>query len=128
MHDTIAAAAGPRPAAEVTLRRFRGRGPAFSSRNPPGLCRADDLMLAVSELASNAVLHSPSGNGGTVTVRIRTALRWARAEVTDDGPAGTLQAAGNGWGLEIVRAVTDRCGAASLPDGRRTAWAEVTWP
>ena len=49
--------------------------------------RADDLMLAVTELTTNAVVHSASGRGGSVTVRLRTAPRWARLEVTDFGPA-----------------------------------------
>jgi two-component sensor histidine kinase len=93
----------------------------------PDCPRADDLILAVSELASNAIVHSASGQGGTVSVRVRTAPRWARAEVTDDGPAAGVIAARNGWGLEIIAGITDQTGALIRPDGRRTAWAEVTW-
>ena len=52
-----------------------------------GCPRTDDLVLAVSELASNAVIHSASGQGGTFTIRLRTAPRWARVEITD----GTCQ-------------------------------------
>ena len=52
-----------------------------------GCPRTDDLVLAVSELASNAVIHSASGQGGTFTIRLRTAPRWARVEIADDGPA-----------------------------------------
>jgi len=52
-----------------------------------GCPRADDLALAVTELATNAVAWSAAGHGdsGTFTVRVRTAPRWARIEVTDPG-------------------------------------------
>jgi serine/threonine-protein kinase RsbW len=90
--------------------------------------RAADLVLAMSELASNAVLHSASGEGGTFVVRVRTAPRWARIEVADGGPALSAAEATNGWGLGIVAAVTDRSGALTAPDGARVAFAEVTWP
>jgi anti-sigma regulatory factor (Ser/Thr protein kinase) len=93
-----------------------------------GCPRTDDLLLAVSELASNAVIHSTSGQGGTFTVRVRKAPRWARAEIADQGPAATSQQAHNGWGLAIVAGVTDRTGADIQPNGHRIAWAEVSWP
>jgi hypothetical protein len=48
-------------------------------------------------------------------------------ETTGDGPAASRPAHANGWGLQIVAGVTDRCGAAIGPGGQRTAWAEVTW-
>lgn len=92
-----------------------------------GCPRADDLLLAITELASNAVLHSASGRGGTFTVQIRTAPRWARIDVADEGPAANPTTPGNGWGLAIVADVTDRTGADIADGGRRTAWAEVGW-
>lgn len=94
----------------------------------PWCPRVDDLVLAVSEFATNAVTWSASGRGGFMVVRVRTAPRWARVEVTDEGPARDAAGAGNGWGLPIVGCVTDRSGASELADGRRVAWAEVTWP
>jgi hypothetical protein len=94
----------------------------------PGCPRIDDLLLAVTELASNAVIHSASGQGGTFSVGVRTAPRWVRAEVTDQGPAAITPQACNGWGLAIVAGVTDRTGADLRPNGHRCAWAEVTWP
>jgi anti-sigma regulatory factor (Ser/Thr protein kinase) len=84
-------------------------------------------MLAVTELASNAVLHSASGRGGTFTVRIRAAPQWARIDVADEGPAADPGLPGNGWGLAIVADVTDRTGATIAGGGQRTAWAEVGW-
>jgi hypothetical protein len=49
----------------------------------PDCPRIEDLLLAVSELASNSIIHSASGQGGTFLVRVRTAPRWARAEIAD---------------------------------------------
>jgi signal transduction histidine kinase len=117
---------------EVTLPGIPASVPAarrFVREALPGCPRADDLMLAVSELTSNAIVHSASGQGGSITVRVRTAPPgWARVEVTDDGPASGQLPEGNGWGLGIVRAVTDRAGSTMGAEGRLTAWAEVIWP
>jgi anti-sigma regulatory factor (Ser/Thr protein kinase) len=85
----------------------------------PGCPRADDLLLAITELASNAVLHSASGRGGTFTMQIRTVPCWARINVADEGPTAGPGVPGNGWGLAIVADVTDRNGAIIAGDGRR---------
>jgi two-component sensor histidine kinase len=85
-------------------------------------------MLAVTELASNGISHSASGQGGSFTVRLRLAPSWARIEVTDDGPAVGDPSPRNGWELAIVAGVTDRASAATQRDGCRTAWCEVSWP
>jgi two-component sensor histidine kinase len=90
--------------------------------------RAADLVLAVSELATNAVAWSAAGEHGTFTVTVRTAPRWARIEVTDPGPATAPAAESNGWGLDIVRAITDRAGTDDGPGSSHTTWAEITWP
>ncbi|MEP7023042.1 MAG: ATP-binding protein [Actinomycetota bacterium] len=94
----------------------------------PDCPRADDLMLAVTELTTNTVAHSASGQGGSFTVRLRTAPRWARIEVTDDGPAAGEPGQSNGWGLAIVSDITDRATTVIQPRGCRTAWCEVSWP
>jgi anti-sigma regulatory factor (Ser/Thr protein kinase) len=47
---------------------------------------ADDAVLCVSELATNAVLHSASRNpGGTFTVRASISSDYVRIEVEDNG-------------------------------------------
>jgi anti-sigma regulatory factor (Ser/Thr protein kinase) len=104
------------------------RARRFAAAALDGCPRADDLVLAVSEMATNAIAWSASGCGGTFTVRVRTVPRWGRIEVTDEGPAPVPAASGNGFGLGLVAAVTDRTGHSIGADGRRTAWAEVTWP
>jgi hypothetical protein len=93
-----------------------------------GCPRAADLVQAADELASNAVMWSAAGEGGTFTVTVRTAPRWARVEVTDPGPATTPGGESNGWGLDIVRAITDLAGTDPGPGPARTSWAECTWP
>jgi anti-sigma regulatory factor (Ser/Thr protein kinase) len=126
----------PPPAAAVTLPGTAASVPAarqFIRRALAGCPRAEDLAQAVTELAANAVTWSAASHGGTFTLRLRTAPRWARIEVTDPGPAPPPPAplppaASNGWGLGIVTAVTDRSGTATGPGRSRTAWAEVTWP
>jgi anti-sigma regulatory factor (Ser/Thr protein kinase) len=108
------------------------------SRALAGCPRSDDLVLAVSELATNAVAWSASGEGGTFLVRVRRVTLWARVEVVDDGPAAVApavpspgpgvpaQPSANGYGLLLVREVTDRCGTKFI-DGKRSSWAECTW-
>jgi anti-sigma regulatory factor (Ser/Thr protein kinase) len=105
-----------------------GTARQFARASLAGCPRADDLVLAVSELAANALAWSASGSGGTFTVRVRTTARWARVEVTDEGPAPVPAASGNGFGLGIVTSVTDRTGHNIGADGARSSWAEVTWP
>jgi two-component sensor histidine kinase len=85
-------------------------------------------MVAVTELATNAISHTASGQNGTFSVRVRTAPRWGRLEVADEGPREGPPASRNGWGLTIVNGVTDRAAAIIRPDGGRVAWCEVTWP
>lgn len=94
----------------------------------PACPRIDDLMAAATELITNAITHSASGQNGTFTVQVRTAPRWARLEVADEGPKKGPPSASNGWGLTIVKGVTDRAAAVIRPDGKRVAWCEVTWP
>jgi anti-sigma regulatory factor (Ser/Thr protein kinase) len=94
-----------------------------------GLTSADDIVLCVSELASNAVLHSSSREpGGQFAVRI-----WActsgriRAEVEDrGGPWSPTPSASEerGRGLVIVAGLATRWGITGSTAGR-VAWLEV---
>ncbi len=95
--------------------------------------RAGDMELITSELASNAILHTPSGSsGGEFTLTVRTAPGWARVEVADSG-AGQWSAPRDGSddeeygrGLAIVAALADKLGHDIRASGQ-TVWAEVTW-
>jgi anti-sigma regulatory factor (Ser/Thr protein kinase) len=131
MMRAVAAAAAIPPGAKITLPGIAAAVPAarrFTAESLASCPRAGDLVLAVSELASNAIAHSASGEGGTFTVRVRTAPRWARVEVADAGPARLPSRTRNGWGLRIVADIADRSGAVTGPDSTRTAFAEATWP
>ena len=49
---------------------------------------ADDATICLSELATNAVIHSDSRNrGGTIGVRVTAGVDLIRVEVTDTGGA-----------------------------------------
>jgi anti-anti-sigma factor len=89
--------------------------------------RAEDLVIAVHELAANAVRHG-AGHG---RLRVWKSGRGLRCEVSDNGahPAagdGARPAAGDGaapWriepghGLSLVRQVADQARLTSGPDG-----------
>jgi anti-sigma regulatory factor (Ser/Thr protein kinase) len=94
--------------------------------------RADDMELIAAELISNAILHTPSGDGGEFTVTVRTGNGWARVEVSDTGtgewhpPDGADLDAEYGRGLAIIAALADKFGHDVSVTGQ-TVWAEVGW-
>jgi anti-sigma regulatory factor (Ser/Thr protein kinase) len=89
----------------------------------------DDISLGVSELATNAIKHTPSGNGGKITVRLAAAGSSIRAEVTNDGrttpakpgPESDAEAE-EGRGILIVEALADAWGVTEHADST-TVWA-----
>jgi serine/threonine-protein kinase RsbW len=96
-----------------------------------GCPAADGVILCLSELAANAVLHSDSGRpGGTFTVRIESCPGASvRIEVADDGGPWLAPAPdpGIGRGLDIIRALAADWGVTPSPAGR-TVWARFDWP
>ncbi|MEO3812720.1 ATP-binding protein [Sphaerisporangium sp. B11E5] len=103
----------------------------------------DSVLLVVSELVSNSVVHSRSSlPGGSVTVYVLHAGARVRVEVLDDGARGfpcmrpTDGAALPGWvgaldtievggrGLRLVDAVA-ACWGVTLRHRRTVTWAEV---
>ena len=91
---------------------------------------ADDVVLVVSELAVNAILHSDSGQpDGTFTVRLRHACGdYVHAEVQDQGSMwdGDLAAsARHPHGLYLVAAVSAACGTAPGPGRSCLVWARL---
>lgn len=98
-----------------------------------GSPRAVDMELIASELITNAIMHTPAGNGGEFTVCVRTGEGWARVEVSDPctgqwhaRPAGRPDDE-YGRGLAIVAALSDKFGHDATPGGQ-TLWAEAHWP
>jgi serine/threonine-protein kinase RsbW len=91
---------------------------------------ADDVILCVSELATNAAIHSDSRrSGGTFTVRTESRPGAdVRIEVEDEGGRWISLAPdpSHGRGLGIVRALADDWGITTTPAGR-AVWARITW-
>jgi anti-sigma regulatory factor (Ser/Thr protein kinase) len=87
----------------------------------------DTARLLVSELVTNAVLHSRSGAGGVVTVTVIVVPEGLRFTVSDGGscvrpqPVDADEATEHGRGLALVRALATTSG--HYGDGRGlTSW------
>jgi anti-sigma regulatory factor (Ser/Thr protein kinase) len=96
----------------------------------PGL---DEILLMTGEVASNAVRHTASGNGGCFDVAVSVTGDMARVEVIDRGGSsepripegGGGGALTGGRGLRIVDALADTWGYGGDELGR-VVWFEVT--
>jgi anti-sigma regulatory factor (Ser/Thr protein kinase) len=90
----------------------------------------DVSRLLVSEAATNAVLHSASGDGGTFSVEYLISDDLLRVEVHDGGgPTGPRRRVHHiesmtGRGLDLFDALSDRWGVDGGPDGW-TVWFEL---
>jgi serine/threonine-protein kinase RsbW len=96
---------------------------------PPSPAR-DDLVLVATELASNALCHTASGQDGWFAVEVTLCQSAVRIGVTDDGgPAAPRviddPAAERGRGLLLVRALAVRTGVAGAGKGR-LVWADIS--
>jgi anti-sigma regulatory factor (Ser/Thr protein kinase) len=72
-----------------------------------GLCERtqDDLLLAVTEAASNVVVHAyPDGRDGGFSLDLHGDARAVVVEISDEGvgPSGAAPSSGGGLGLEII--------------------------
>jgi serine/threonine-protein kinase RsbW len=82
--------------------------------------RLEDFVVAVNELLTNAVRHG----GGTGHVTVRHVDGAVVCEVSDRGAGLGSVAPGKpapdqpgGWGLYLVRALTDTCEVTTGPEG-----------
>ena len=89
---------------------------------------ADDALLTLDELASNAVIHSKSRLPmGEFTVRVVILADLVRIEVTDQGGVWHGQVGPDpqfGRGLRIVAALASAWGITG-DQASRTAWCEI---
>ncbi|GAA4229838.1 anti-sigma regulatory factor (Ser/Thr protein kinase) [Streptosporangium album] len=111
----------------VSLARFRvgellGEGhPAF-----------DDVVLLVSEVVTNSVVHSGSGSGGRVEMAVTVSPRAVLVEVCDAGSGVSAPHVRNdpeaegGRGMFLVDLLADRWGTCDDARGFRTLWFEVS--
>jgi len=95
-----------------------------------GCPAAGDALVCVSELATNAVLHSRSGRpGGRFSVCAALRAGSVRVAVADEGGPWGQERDGDGQsgrGLLIVRALAGRWGRDEGGAGR-TVWFEIDW-
>jgi anti-sigma regulatory factor (Ser/Thr protein kinase) len=118
-------------------RVFRGEGRQLgvlrqwlASLLPPGPAR-DDLVLVATELASNALCHTASGQDGWFAVEVTLCQSAVRIGVTDSGGPARPRviddpAAERGRGLLLVGALAVRTGVSGAGKGR-LVWADVSW-
>jgi anti-sigma regulatory factor (Ser/Thr protein kinase) len=133
----------PSPGTAWWTRRFRGGADQIPEVRrwledllPDCAARADVLLLA-SELCTNAIAHSRSGEaGGQFSVDVDWAPALARVVIGDQGSAqapaiavrasDAAQLGESGRGLLLVDEVANDWGTASRPN-RRWVWADVQW-
>ncbi|MGA2829638.1 MAG: ATP-binding protein [Streptosporangiaceae bacterium] len=78
-----------------------------------GFPAADEAILLASELCTNAVTYSASGQpGGTFTVRAQLTGTYLHAQVEDQGSTwdGSLEPADPPHGLYLLRTLSTACG------------------
>lgn len=93
-----------------------------------GVAKVDDVVLMVSELFTNAVLHGD----GDVEVVLSLSGDHVRLEVADGGGVPVPSEvrpptpdAITGRGLAIVDALADRWGNGNDPSGHTRVWIEI---
>ncbi|GAA3088937.1 ATP-binding protein [Streptosporangium carneum] len=104
------------------VRRFLGEGHPAS----------EDVVLLVSEVVTNSVVHSASGEGGRVAMTVAVDAGAVLVEVSDAGSGASAPhvrndpQAENGRGMFLVDLLASRWGIRDDGgSGRRTVWFEV---
>jgi hypothetical protein len=97
---------------------------------PPCPAR-DDVAIVATELGTNAIQHTASGQGGSFTVEITWHPAAVRVAVADGGaPSGPQvidhPAGENGRGLLVVQGLSLHTGTCGDHRGR-LVWADVPW-
>jgi anti-sigma regulatory factor (Ser/Thr protein kinase) len=90
----------------------------------------DSARLLVTELVSNSLRHSGSA-GDQVVVSVELTLDWFRVGVLDSGsdaiivPRPGNAETGGGFGLNLVRMLSERWGVEHLARGGTQVWAQL---
>lgn len=115
----------------TAVRSIRARVREFLGRMGHGAGALDDAELAVSELATNALLHSRSGQtGGVMTLFLRSDGSRLRVAVSDqgecDGEGGYSREDGDDFGRGKL--IVDSCATRSgdyWSDATHVSWFEI---
>lgn len=105
-----------------------GEARRFLARLLGDLPEADDAVLCLSELATNATLHSRSCDGGQYTVRVELHGQRLRVAVHDQGGLWTRPDDGDdqhGRGLLIVSRLANSWGREGQSTDGWTVWFEM---
>lgn len=111
------------PAVPASVGPIRRRAAAFAAAAGASDGMSGAVALAVSEIATNAVVHAYVGRDpGMVTVQCRTDGERLIVRVADDGAgiAARRDSPGVGHGLATVGALVDTLDITSGPDGSGT--------
>ncbi|MFD0774048.1 ATP-binding protein [Streptomonospora algeriensis] len=118
----------------TAVRSIRARVREFLERFEPPQHVLDDAELASSELATNALLHSRSGQtGGVMTLFIRSGRDRVRVAVADQGEKNQAPDSGDagrtdnddyGRGKLIIESCTT-CSGEYWTDTTHVAWFEI---
>jgi two-component sensor histidine kinase len=88
-------------------------------------------QLLVTELVSNSLRHSGSADGDVVAVSVELTFEWFRLGVLDSGSDAAIavrpadMASGGGFGLNLVRMLSERWGVEYLGSGGTQVWAQL---
>jgi anti-sigma regulatory factor (Ser/Thr protein kinase) len=91
--------------------------------------RLEDARLLVSELVTNAIRHAGLAAADRITLVMQADEHALRIEVRDPGPGFEIveptpdPARPSGWGLYLVRELSDRWGVERAKD--TTVWFEL---
>jgi anti-sigma regulatory factor (Ser/Thr protein kinase) len=87
------------------------------------------LVMLISELVNNSVLHGQASERDTIEIELRTTPEGVRAQVSDPGPAFAPRARTKrveepgGWGLVLVERVAQCWGVERAE--RTSVWFEL---
>jgi anti-sigma regulatory factor (Ser/Thr protein kinase) len=111
------------PAAPAQLAGLRQAARHALREVPPQI--AEELVLALDEAATNAILYGSRG-GDPVQVAVWVRGDWVEATVVDHGPAQppqpprtTDRLSGRGWGLWLLRCLVDEVRVERVKLGTR---------
>jgi anti-sigma regulatory factor (Ser/Thr protein kinase) len=107
------------PGIPTAVRRIRGELASFAARAGFDDGQLDDIRIAVSEAATNAVVHAYGERGGEIRVAAGVERGELVIAIADDGPGMVARpdSPGLGLGLPTITTVSDRVEVASTGDG-----------